>query len=87
MIIGYPETLIINTWSSQCGSCGKGCSPDDETHERILGYGVPDGTKGCGVRWTKVASEYVGAGMEERIRDMRPDLEFVDLYEKDEVHQ
>lgn len=70
------ETLIIDTWNSSCGNCGKGANPEEASHDTVLGYGVKN-EKGCGVKWKYVSSNYSGMGKAfyENIRKMRPDLE------------
>ena len=69
-----PETLIVGSWSSHCGNCGKAANPQSETHDVVLGYGPENGTPGCGVRWTQVESEY---GQD--LSQFRPDLVQVGL--------
>ncbi len=74
-------TLFINGWSSECGNCGKGCNPDQKTHEINLGYGITDANKkGCGIEWKYVASGMTGIS-KERLLQMRPDLVWVDFWE------
>jgi hypothetical protein len=68
-------TLIINRSDTKCGNCGKGADPYAESHDVILGYPPIGGGPGCGVRWAQVRSDYTG--MEDRCREMRPDLEWV----------
>lgn len=68
------ETLFINKSDSFCGECGLPANPRELTHEKAWW----DGAKGCGIRWTKVSSEYIGlSGLKERVQQMRPDLEWV----------
>lgn len=69
-------TLHIGGWSSRCGVCGKSCNPSSKTHDVLLGYGEENGTPGCGVEWTHVASDYAGTDIEKRVQEMRPDLIF-----------
>lgn len=71
-----PKTLIINTWSSECGDCGKGAVIEEKTHDTVIGYDVEEGEKGCGVRWEFVDSDYFDLDMEKRCKKMRPDLEW-----------
>jgi hypothetical protein len=65
-------TLIIGGWSSRCASCGRPADPHAESHEKVLGYG-PHGP-GCGIRWTQLDVEYMGADFALRAQAMRPDL-------------
>lgn len=70
--------LIINMWNSQCGKCGKDCSPSEKRHKTVLGYGS-DGEKGCGFKWKYVTTEY--PHIEIGVRKMRPDLKYIDLFD------
>ena len=71
-------TLEIGTWHSFCRNCGKGANPDEKSHKTVLGYGEQG--KGCGIKWTQVTTGY--AGLKERVKEMRPDLKYVDWGEK-----
>jgi len=68
-----PAVLEIGRFDSKCGVCRKGADPYEETHATILSYG-PRG-EGCGVRWTHVMAVY--GGMDDRVAEMRPDLELL----------
>ena len=69
------NTLVINISESRCGNCGKVCNPEAKTHDINYGYDMTiNGTKGCGCEYEYVTSDYTG--MEKRVREMRPDLEF-----------
>lgn len=68
------ETIVINHWDSKCLKCGKGATPDEKTHDTVLGYGVKEGEKGCGVEWKYKTSEYAGE------ISLRPDLVQIDYY-------
>jgi len=70
------KTLFIETWYSTCGGCRKGANPHEVTHNTILGYGVKEGEKGCGIKWEYVSTNYAGLNMQARIEEMRPDLKF-----------
>jgi hypothetical protein len=70
--------LIINRTDSRCGACGKACDPREKRHATILGYGPDNGKPGCGAVWTHATSHYVGLGIEQAARRMRPDLEWID---------
>jgi hypothetical protein len=63
----------MNRFDSRCGECGKPCNPTGKTHDIILGY-VDNGKPGCGARWDRVTSDYVGGGIEDAIKQSRPDL-------------
>jgi hypothetical protein len=77
------EILFINKSDSFCGSCGRPANPSEETHETVWSFGGLRDDKwaqvGCGVKWKYVGSEYVGGGIEEAVRNMRPDLEWTDI--------
>jgi len=69
------NTLVINLSDSKCGNCGKSCNPEAKTHDINYGYDMEvNGTKGCGCRYEYVTSDYTG--MEDRVKEMRPDLKF-----------
>lgn len=75
------RTLIIDRFSSTCGNCDRGCSPDEKQHDTNLGYGITDKTrKGCGVEWAFVTTaEYVPSKhLEDAVRKMRPDLIYIE---------
>ena len=70
-----PQTLYINRWDSRCGNCGWGADPCEKSHETLLpGYSSVHPEQGCGMVWTKVASDY--AGMKAPLSAWRPDLEW-----------
>lgn len=75
------EALVINRSDSRCGKCGRPAYPQQQAHLDEAGYG-PRG-KGCGVRWRYVTSDYVGTGIEEATRAMRPDLEWFNRWPKE----
>jgi hypothetical protein len=68
------RALVINTWSSTCGACGKPADPHEKYHDTLLGYGPDNGEPGCGVKWEFVDTDYVGGGVAEAAKGMRPDL-------------
>ena len=70
--------LYIDTWSSTCGACGKGCDPHELTHKTIFQY-APNPGPGCGAKYTALSTNYTGLGedFERTIRCMRPDLPFL----------
>jgi hypothetical protein len=67
--------LIINKWDSRCDNCNQSADPWEDNHDTVLGY-TPG--EGCHVLFTEVSSDYVGGGVEETTRRMRPDLIFID---------
>lgn len=71
-------TLEIGTWSSKCLECNGGADPNEKTHKTLMGYGVKEGEKGCGVKWDTVTTGYVN--LEKRVQQMRPDLKFVSVW-------
>lgn len=71
------KTLFVGRSSSSCGNCGRPAFPHDETHAKIAGWG-PEQT-GCEIKWEYVTSTYVGEGLEDSVRKMRPDLKFYDF--------
>src|SRR5438270_7773339 len=75
------EAVIIGTWSSKCGGCGKDTDPYAETHEHVIGFGP--GGPGCGITWRFVTTDY--PHLHERVREMRPDLEYFDQWPQTEV--
>ena len=59
-----------------CGNCNDDCDGTKNNHDVILGYGKKNGTKGCGVKWKYLSSQYAeGAVSSERLHEIRPDLE------------
>jgi len=67
--------LIVSGSSTKCSVCGKGADYNEKTHKTVLGWGSDLG-EGCGVRWTHITTGYIGGGIEEATRAMRPDLIF-----------
>jgi hypothetical protein len=63
--------LTVGTCDSHCGACGKTCLPWEPAHTSRCGY---DQHEGCGAVYTHVTTNYVAAGLAERILEMRPDL-------------
>lgn len=73
--------LIVNRSSSKCASCGKGADPHDIAHNQVIGYDVAgEFVPGCGAVYTHVTTHYMGAEIAERVRQMRPDLTFIDYF-------
>ena len=69
-------TLYINPSDSRCGACNRNADPYEPAHlmEKMRG-------EGCGATYTAVSSHYVNvAGLDERIKEMRPDLPFIDRW-------
>lgn len=70
------DTLLIDISRSSCNNCGKGVHPDSPTHAENDGWA--GGGEGCHILFTYVASNYIGIdGLQARIKEMRPDLEWV----------
>jgi hypothetical protein len=71
------KTLFINKSDSFCGGCGQNADPSEVSHETVFGGGLRTQVrKGCGVVYEYVASEYRGGGIEDAVRNMRPDLKW-----------
>jgi hypothetical protein len=67
--------LVINRFDSKCGACGGGANPNEEAHvTQLAGYTGRQTSRGCGVVWQYVTSDYIEG--EEWCRRMKPDLEF-----------
>lgn len=73
------ETIEVRGWNSTCLNCHHGCDPSQASHESRLGYGVQTGEKGCGITWKYITTGYTD--MEYRVKEMRPDLEFIGYFE------
>lgn len=69
--------LEIGRFHSKCQECGFDCDPNEEFHITRLGYDSGDGI-GCGAKFTQVVATY--AGTEKRIKEMRPDLEYIGYF-------
>lgn len=76
----WPDaTLMIDGSYSQCNNCGRDCNPHAKRHIKNLGWHKPTRQlPGCGIQWTHVASTLSGPDSEAAVREMRPDLEFID---------
>ena len=73
------DLLIVNKSDSFCGNCGQSADPSEGAHETVFGLGLREQVgRGCGVVWKRVGSEYRGGGIENSVREMRPDLEWSD---------
>lgn len=70
--------LIIGRTTSWCGYCGRDADPTEKGHYTLLGFGQQNGEPGCQVVWTMVTPDGYGAGIEEAVRAMRPDLTFLE---------
>lgn len=75
------DVLIIGSWSSRCGTCGKDADPHQRIHAVLLGYGSQNGQPGCMVEWDAVTSEYDAPNNVAAVKAMRPDLRYVDYSE------
>lgn len=78
-------TLYIDKSDSYCGGCNKGADPYEESHITLMGWAaVNDNMKGCGAVYDSVSSHYTnltegsGFGLGDRIKEMRPDLPWID---------
>lgn len=67
--------LEVSGWSSRCGACRRGASPEEKAHDTIREYGPDNGKPGCGAVFTHITSEYTGIAL--RLKEMRPDLELI----------
>jgi hypothetical protein len=72
-----PNAIIVSPSSSQCGSCGGPCNPNEPAHITRLGY---DPGEGCGEPFLYITTFY--AGSEAITAAMRPDLPFLGLDER-----
>lgn len=70
-------TLYVNLINSVCGACNRNADPYEKRHTTQWAW---TGTKvGCGAEFVALSSHYSDHdGMYDRIREMRPDLPFVD---------
>lgn len=71
-----PEnTLVVNTWSSECYACKRAADPNELRHETILpGYSNRPVEPGCGIEWKYVMSYYRGVGIRESVERQWPYL-------------
>lgn len=73
--------LIINRTDSKCDECGRSCDPHEKSHETNLGWNDEIRAQpGCGTTYTQVSSDYMG--MDETVQRMRPDLEWVSVFDR-----
>lgn len=49
-------TILVSTWSSQCGYCGQDVLPSDKTHHTVSGYGPQ--TEVCGIEFKYMCGLY-----------------------------
>lgn len=71
--------LFIDRSNSRCGACGKGADPAEKQHDTIIEYSPNTGRPGCGAIYEAVSTNYVNLdGLYDSIKEMRPDLQFVD---------
>lgn len=79
----YPEraakALVIDTSWSYCGACGRGAYPNQQAHIDVAGWRPKKGD-GCGARWEYVTSNYAGENIKRACLEVRPDLEWMDMY-------
>lgn len=69
------KILIINRSNSKCGSCHRPADYGEKCHQAPMGW---QQETGCGVEYTHVTTAYAGGGIEERVQQLRPDLEWID---------
>ncbi len=65
--------LTVNFLSCTCSKCDANADPHEEKHEMKDSRDL----SGCGARFVAITTEYVG--MEEKLRQLRPDLPQVDM--------
>jgi len=77
---GWPAaTIIVGISTSACNACGGGCDPDEKTHAtRLPGYSGERTREGCGIEFTHITTRSSSPQMRDGVRQMRPDLEFLD---------
>ena len=63
-------TLVVGGFRSTCSACRRNADPYESAHLNEAMQGP-----GCGAVYTAISSSYVG--MDERLREMRPDLPLV----------
>lgn len=67
--------LRIDRTMSYCGACNRSCDPYEKSHTKKSGYDQHDG---CGATYTHVTARCMYPGLDERIKEMRPDLELIE---------
>lgn len=68
--------LIVGSWYSRCGACGKNADPYEKSHDMTRMEG-----DGCGAVFTHVQDEHIGIpGSDERMQQMRPDLTLIPAF-------
>jgi hypothetical protein len=73
--------LIIDRVESMCDACGVNCDPHEKSHKTNLGWSPEVRAQpGCGAVYTQVTSNYIG--MDDVIKAMRPDLEWVSQFDR-----
>lgn len=71
--------LVINRSDSLCTHCGRGCIPWETHHTTLTGYS-DSGNPGCGAKFIAVSTNYYG--MDESVKEYRPDLPFINWTER-----
>lgn len=71
--------LVISRSASLCTHCGRGCLPWETHHTTMAGYADYD-KPGCGAKFTAVSTNYFG--LDDAVKEMRPDLPFVGYSER-----
>lgn len=70
-------TLYINRSDSVCGACNGNADPSEKRHTTRWAWAGSQ--PGCGAEFVALSSHYSDHdGLYARIREMRPDLPFVD---------
>lgn len=73
--------LVVGSWMSRCGRCGRDADPHESGHYTLLGYGTDNGKPGCMAKWDTITSEYSGEQAKAATKAVRPDLPYVEYEE------
>ena len=71
--------LVINRSDSLCTQCGRGCLPWEACHKTMAGY-IDYDKPGCGAKFIAVSTNYYG--MDDSVKQYRPDLPFMGWTER-----
>jgi hypothetical protein len=80
------QAIVIGRSSSSCGACGRDANPHDKSHDVVVGYfaaNLPEDSPeriGCHTEFEYVTSDYSGEDQKQACMEMRPDLEWIDMY-------
>jgi hypothetical protein len=72
------EAIVIGRTFSHCGNCGRDADLHDRSHETVIGYGPH--SPGCKIVYKYVTSDYSGDSIKVACQQLRPDLEWFDMY-------